>query len=56
MDKKFTFELTEADVNVILSALAEGPFKVVQPVIAILVNSFNAQNPRAEAVTDVEAK
>ena len=56
MGKKSTFELTEAEVTIILNALSEGPYKIVHSVITNLVNSFSVQNPRAEAVTDVEAK
>lgn len=43
MEKDYTFLLTEAEVNVILGALADGTFKVVQPVISKLVTAFNAQ-------------
>lgn len=56
MDKQFTFELSEAEVNTILGALSELPFKVSQSIIAKLVNTFNVQNRKSEVIKDVVVK
>lgn len=58
MEQKFDFKFTQVEVNMILTALADRPFKEVQGLITQVVNDFNAQVPAAPAaaVTDVVAK
>ena len=59
MEQKFDFKFTQAEVNVILAALAERPFKDVQALINQIITGFNAQvtpTPADSLVTDVKVK
>ena len=60
MEKTFKFEFTQNEVNVLLTALAERPFKEVQPLITKVVGDFNSQVtpvPVEETqVSDVKSK
>lgn len=48
MKEKFDLEFTQDELNTILAALAELPFKTVQPIINSIVEQFNAQVPQPE--------
>lgn len=45
---KFTFELTEQQVNIISQALANGPYAQVAPVIAEMQKQINAHLQAAQ--------
>ena len=42
--KNFVFELTQEEVNVVLSGLAELPFKISQPIINKVVEEYRKQS------------
>lgn len=42
-NQTFVMELTQDQINTVLSALAELPFKVAQPIINKIVEDFNKQ-------------
>lgn len=43
MEKKFTFEFTEQEANIVLNSLAEMPFKAVSGLINKLLEAAKAQ-------------
>lgn len=43
-EKKYRFEITENEANIVLAALSELPFKVSSPLIAKLQSQAQVQN------------
>lgn len=48
MEERFNISLTQAELNTVLAAMADMPFKVAQPIINRIVEDFNAQQPEVE--------
>lgn len=43
---KFTFQLTQQQLNILAQGLGELPFKIAQPMLQELQNQFDAQKPK----------
>lgn len=48
MNEKFNYTLEHAEVNTILAALSELPYKVASPLIQKIVEQYNGQLPKAQ--------
>jgi len=53
-NKIFTLKLTVQQLNTIMSALGELPFKISNDLIQEILSQFNSQQPAADAVEVVK--